>query len=382
MPPGTDAASLPSTPAAQETFTLEIAISGLCLLVRQVDADRLLILLPPAHTEHENGKRPAHRAVLGAHERYKPEGPFVQKGRFHECVLEEGTLSFHPDTETAPGITLSFPAETPSIADLTGVAGEHALVPARARVKMLIERGGLCADCANDPGGRWHFDGNSQHMATRVTWRIDDVWTRGSAAPAVKLVLKSKTGSVDTFVIHPVEKKAAFYLYHTPSDELPSHLGHPAQQEADPEVNHHFGAYYDLFEPRLEADLPEKVLDDDDGDDDEAGTAEPQLNMARVVAGMAAERVAAKTADASHRSLLESAVEKLAERMHLGQKSEHGRLYTCTVASLTQGAAASPVLAAGSRVEEHAAESLVTGAVAGERSEDDEVQGLEREEGA
>lgn len=343
-----------ATQAQAETFTLDITLSGLCLLARDTAANSLTVLLPhaPAH-----GDMPEHLAVLGTHERYAPEGPFEQIGRFFEARLGEGTLLI--EAVASDPIKIGF--DKTGIADLSEVAHERAPLPDKARVRMPIGYGSHVEDGLPASGATWYFDRKKQRMATRLTWRIEQVRNELAGDPGVciRFVSPGAHGSSEAFIIRAREedgpgngKRAAFYLYNSPAEELPSHPGHPQTPQVEPDVNHHFGAYYDLFMPRLSVPLPERVPDDDEDDEEEAEDDEGQAQP-----GAPAQALAASAGQASAKRF--KPMQHIAERLSRSRMTRgsvklfggylgfHGRLYTCTVAVADHAGAAAATLGQG-----------------------------------
>jgi hypothetical protein len=101
------------------------------------------------------------------------------------------------------------------------------------------------------------------------------------------------------------------YLYNTPHTELPSHVGNPLPPVLHNNENHHFRAYYELFDPPLDVDPP-LLLDDEDDDDEGAGTEEL----------VTTEDAYGPDRETKRRELSRT-------RRAAGH---HGRLYTCTLA--------------------------------------------------
>lgn len=302
--------------ATPQPFTLDITFSGLCLLVRQTTAKKLLILLPHAHSE--GGEMPEHLMVLGAHGRYRPAGPFQRKGQFREYVLTDGDLAFVNWTPV-PSAELALPA---SVADLTTLAEERPPLPEHARLRWPIPAGHLCAECARDEGAVWRFAGSKRRMATRLAWRIPGVTATVGGQPGLRIRFTTVDGGEQEFVIRPAKEadpdnpgteiyRAALYLYHTPADELPSHAGHPSEQaEEDGDENHHFGAYYGLFIPNLDEPLPVRVPEEEEEDEQRDQELGRQASTAARTLSLAA-----------------------ASRLLHGYQGFHGRLYTCTLAT-------------------------------------------------
>jgi hypothetical protein len=310
---------IPAARGAAREFTLDITFSGLCLLVRQKKAKRLLVLLPDTRGHENDHKIPKHLAVLGAHERYEPEGPFEKKGRFFEYELGEGKLSFLPRLESGQALDLDFDPKTLDLADLTAVASHRPPVAGEARLEMAIVNGTICPDCGLDSGATWLFDRRKNRMATRVSWRITGVTNATSDGRLGVIIRYHEHEGYRDFVIRPVEDphegyRAAFYLYHAPESELPSKAGHPdvlKKEEVDePEFNHHFGAFYDLFRPKLKAALPERIPDEDD-DEEDGGSGEAGDALASGLSALAAP-AGLRTG---------------------GYHGHHGRFYTCTAAT-------------------------------------------------
>ncbi|HEX2077996.1 MAG TPA: hypothetical protein VHG08_09810 [Longimicrobium sp.] len=307
--------------AAPTKFTLDITLSGLCMLVRKEKGEdkQLLVLLPPVHAGH--GGMPEHRAVLGTHKRYFPSGPFEEKGRFREYVLADGDLVID---ELVGGDNLDLKLTPLKVADLTEVAERQAPIPGRARVTMPIKKGSRCVDCAHD-GAVWKFAGRKQLMATKLVWRIKGLENRTPEGElAIQIKFKPKGGMEgEPFVIRAVpdsdvddKMRAALYLYHTPEDELPSHPGHPDQQAEDEvDENVHFGAYYELFEPTLRVPLPSRADEEDEEEDDEEARAGDRSAAGAGEDLKLRERAAASSGGGFH--------------------GYHGRLYTCTVSTWT-----------------------------------------------
>jgi hypothetical protein len=306
-------------------FTLDITFSGLCLLVRQTAAKKLLVLLPHVHAE--GGEMPEHLMVLGTHQRFTPTGPFERKGQFREFVLKEGTLAFSNWSSNGEA-KLALPKE---VVDLTGVAGGRPPIPAQARLRWAVGPGKVCTECANDHGGKWRFAGRTQRMTTRLAWRLENVTARVNGELGIRVRFTAAEGGEQDFVVRPVEEpdpdpeapigatrwRAGLYLYHTPADELPSHDGHPQQQaEDDGDENTHFAAYYGLFDPNLDVPLPVRVPDEDEEEDeDEVREAPPESDDKLRLSPRLQEKFAKSATSAYH--------------------GFHGRLFTCTLATST-----------------------------------------------
>jgi hypothetical protein len=335
--PGSETQS--ATAAEPVKFTLDITISGLCLLVRRTKAEELLVLLPPVHAHgDEDEDMPEHVAVIGTHERYKPEGPFVPNGRFREFKMSDGTIELVPPLLSERKIDLDFNPYQPAIVDLSEIA-ERPPVRQKARIDMTIDRGEICGECGIDSGATWHFGGKKRQMATRLSWRINGLENLApDGGPGVVIRFTPRGGEPVEFVVRPLYDKdakkhrAAFYLYHTPETELPSQSGHPERQderEEDADTNHHFSAFYDLFVPRLDVPLPELVPDedkDDDEDNDEEDEGDEGVDEKRVENGVDAafvQSLATAAPEAKRAFIFKSA----------GFHGYHGRLYTCTAAT-------------------------------------------------
>ena len=177
------------------------------------------------------------------------------------------------------------------------------------------------------------FNGTAGRMATRLTWRIQGVTsTTSDGKPGVVIRYPSPGGGHKEFVVRPTADpqetfRAAFYLYHAPASELPSHPGHPErtarEERDDPEFNQHFGAFYDVFRPRIDAKLPERIPDDDDEEEDDE-EPEDGDDADDVESGLE-EKDASQLAGASGRQFRAMSTS--------GYHGFHGRLYTCTVAT-------------------------------------------------
>jgi hypothetical protein len=334
---------------AQDTFTLDITFSGLCLLVRQTKGrDRLLVLLPPVPSE--GGEMPEHLMVLGTHRRFAHTGPFERKGEFREYVLKDGALAFS-NWSSAASATLELPEE---VVDLEDAADGRPPIPSQARLRWAIGPGQVCTECSNDDGGVWRFQGRKQRMATRLTWRICGVAAAGYGRRGIAIKFTAAEGGEQNFFIQAVEEpaprsstrrkrwRAALYLYHTPADELPSHAGHPLQQaEEDVDENHHFAAYYGLFVPNLDVPLPVRVPDaeedeDEDEDDDEGEEegAEEDEGEGEEEEEDCAERV--EGVEGNEKLLLQGpARTRFLRSATSAYHGFHGRLFTCTLAAST-----------------------------------------------
>lgn len=332
--------ALALTAGLSQPFTLDITLSGLCLLVRHPRARKLVVLLPPAHAH--NGDLPEHRAVLGAHSRYRPEGPFERKRRFFECALADGALAFTGGLKSPHRIALNLAgAEVVDLSEVDNRPPDRC----RARLSLEIDRGALCPDCVHDHGATWLFNFKKQRMATRVTWRIRGVRNTWDGLPGVCMESTSSTGARQRFVVRPVKDaaapdgyRAAFYLYHTPLTELPSHVGHPQGPEAGKtaqtsaeggELNQHFGAYFHLFDPPLQAALPERVPDEED--EDEGDEDEDAQNLA--VADTIGRQDGSSLVPVARFLAPRRAPLPLRSAVAAAFAGYHGRLYTCTVAT-------------------------------------------------
>jgi hypothetical protein len=314
---------------AVESFTLDITLSGLCLLVRRRKAKQLRVLLPQVHGHGDNV--PRHVAVLGAHRRFRPDGPFTKKGRFHESELSDGELVFEPASDHILELKFSPKLGDPEVANLSEVTLQNP-VAKRARVQMTIRHGEICGDCDHDPGGTWRFNGKKQRMATRISWRIERAKSviGSDRHLGVAITFKPHTGANQEFTVDAVEDpprsgryRAAFYLYHTPPGELPSQEGHP-EDGGEVDRNHHFRAFFDLFDPKLDVPLPEPAEDEneDEGEGDEVRLVATGSSIVGASAVSLADVLGLK-------ELTGDEVAKLAAAHHSG----HGRLVTCTLAT-------------------------------------------------
>jgi hypothetical protein len=328
-------------PQAPTRFTLDITFSGLCLLARRTTAKQLRVLLPHVDV-HDHDGMPEHLAVIGAHKRYSRPDPFKDTGRFFEYILEgEGVLAFDPPLTQDPpeDPELALP---PVVADLTTVARRRPPLAERARVRLDVDRGALCTECVLEEGTRWRFNRKEQKMATRLAWRIPNVTNKVEDSLGIRIVYTVTGKKPIDFVIRPIwelgskgEKvyRAAFYLYHTPEDELPSHAGHPSQQAEQPgDRNEHFGEFFDLFVPEITADLPVRVPDpDDENDDDDTGNEDDeQQNVTALTTDITAD-----SSDLGHLKELFrlDKVDKSVVAPERAFVGHHGRLFTCTLAT-------------------------------------------------
>lgn len=336
---------------AVEPFTLDITFSGLVLLVQQKVGKKLLVLLPraeghPAHGPDGRRGMPEHVAVLGTQPRYDPTGPFVRKNQFCEYKLAKGTLTFDPPLKQEPKREIRLNLDKFDVGSLTG-ATDQPPIPERAWVQMDVTAGGACVDCAHDDGARWMFRGEPRQMATRMSWRIPDLVNEEGGRRVVRVTFTPKDGAPQHFSISPqpdpvgAQDRAVLYLYNTPEDELPSHVGHPSPPDVgENEENHHFAAFYELFDPKPSVPLP-KLIDEDDEDDDIDGEDDE---------GVDTESAATRAddpdtlADARSRSGLK---ERVAAARQERFAEYHGRLYTCTLARIEAEPAAASQADAG-----------------------------------
>jgi len=208
------------------TFDLKIEFIGLCLFTRDVDANRLDVVLP-ATRPTETPWVP----VLAFDRAYLSEDSMELTGNKMHVELRQATLDVDAG-DVAPALP-------PEKVDLRALVGDAPLPDMRAAARIALRGGSLEQTTA--PLWRFADAASAGSISTTTRWTCE---YPGATLRLEGVPMDGAAASLSLPPLHPIDGSIHLRVVHLSAEEIP--YAEPAGEPG--EAADHFAAYYPLLE--------------------------------------------------------------------------------------------------------------------------------------